>query len=114
MKLLKAIGLIGEPKLSPDVRGTLMRAAESFLRGGGTLTLDDWADLSDDERDAFVLAGDNLYLDRAARIGIACGGPAETAAEFLRATDGGVALRQMLLKQLVDHAAEKIGSKANG
>jgi len=59
----------------------LIEGARQFLVGGGRVTWAEWADMRDDTRAAFVIAGERLERDRAAMI-------VETAASSWAASEG--------------------------
>lgn len=108
MKLLRAIGAIGEPEVSAEMHGLMVDCAAQFIEAGGILTLDDWAMLTVAERAAFVAAGRGIAAKRAAEAGIATGGPSAAAA-VLAPHDGGAATIQLALETAMDKAEKKRG-----
>lgn len=107
MRLISIAGA-ASPKLDADAVAVLVATAESMLRGGVTISPEFWADLSDEERSAFVVANSKIQAERAAMIGIATMGPSR-AADILAISDGGAfreALNQALDRELLKHAAE--------
>ena len=106
MKLMRMAGLIQEPELPEAAQETIQEAAEYFLRAGGSLSADEWIELTGDEKAAFVEAGDRIRLEMAASIGMASQS-AESAAAMRSPLDNGHSYRQMILERIVDGVAEK-------
>lgn len=107
MKFLEILGVVGEPEIADDDKEELALLAEDFLRAGGVLSLDDWKELSSDERSAFVTGGDSLRARIAVEQKMAmasvdsCG---EVAAKY----DSGQMTRSIILERALDLASEKV------
>lgn len=77
------LGLWRAPADVPDdVAALLTRAAEAFLRAGGSVTARVWLGLSVPERGALVAAGNRLRADVAAGVGWASQGRQEALAMY--------------------------------
>lgn len=96
-----ASALVGSNKdLSRKAYSVLDRTAEAFLRAGGHWTPEAWLGLSPEERAATVSVGERVAAARAVAQGRATrGGLGE--AEVMAQLDGGEALEDMVLEELV-------------
>ena len=77
MSLIKIAKEIRNKTLSEEEKALIVpltNIASIALRAGVSMTLDEFAALSDVERIAFARAGDALEKDRAARIGVSAWG----------------------------------------
>ena len=106
----EAIGLFGDcpgddsPDAQQEWLGVVADGAAQFLRGGGTLSMADWRNLSPEERAVFALVGDKLDAKRSVQFARACRsemGELSVAAIF----DGGDGLVSRALNSLLDKAA---------
>jgi len=96
-------------EVTPEVRAVLVEHARLFLAAGGTLTLEDWADLTQPERAAFVAAGKALAVEQAVRVGKASQGELAALRVFAE-VDGGeahdAAALEVAVKQLARASRE--------
>jgi hypothetical protein len=110
MKLFQAAGLFHPNiKLDDDARDILVREATQFLKAG-SLTLDDWKELTQEERAAFAAAGETLDTKRAYLAGMAAQGMSG-AVQILSLLDGGAAKRQLLCEIYADKISSKMAGK---
>jgi hypothetical protein len=65
MKLLLASDMATVDADAEGVYERLLRAADGFLRAGGNLSLDDWAQLTPAERASFIDAGNAIRVEQA-------------------------------------------------
>jgi hypothetical protein len=106
--LYRIAGLDPETETTPKLRAVLTEHARLFLQTGGSLSLQEWSDLSDVERAAFVAAGKALDVEQAIRIGQASRG--DLAALRVQAEiDGGRAHDDALLSTAVCATAKALG-----
>ena len=95
MRLADAMGLPWEEEFDPDgdefgaLFDRLTDATETFLRGGGAISLVDWSGFTPLEREAAALAGDKLRATVSSLTGLASQGE---HARVLSVADGGEAL----------------------
>lgn len=110
MNLLQATGMVRAPT-ADDIEGAawdrLVAEAIAFRRAGGVVSLGDWRDLEQCERDALVEAYRVVESERAAAIGMASWGP-EAAAAVAAPADGGEAQKGMAM----DRALKAVVSRA--
>ena len=108
MELFRAARLIKEPEdVSEDVESLLEDHAFLFLKGGGRTNLQEWANLSDVERRAFVKASERLLAEAAFAMGLAQQGKLG-AAHVYAAVDGGRLLAQTHLEFELDRMIGKL------
>lgn len=100
---LGAMPPVGHPEHQTAL-AILCRTAESFLRSGGTLSLEDFGALSPDERAAFEVASSRVTADRSAALGLATQGVLGAAC-VLAEVDGGDARLRVLLEQAAENAS---------
>ena len=62
MKLIKLAGLIPDTD-KPDILEVLIDNARTFYQAGGILTFSDWAELTNSERIAMVMARQSFQVD---------------------------------------------------
>lgn len=92
----------GHPEYAAALH-VMRKTAEAFLRSGGVLTLEDFCELTADERAAFEVAGATVAAEGAAAMGLA-GQGALGAACVLAETDDGDARIRVLLEQAIANA----------
>lgn len=99
MNLLQATGMV-RPPTSDDLEGAawerLVAEAVAFRRGGGVVSLADWRDLEQCEREALVEAYRVVESERAAAIGYATMG-IDAAAAVAAPADGGEAQKGLAM-----------------
>lgn len=106
MRFSEAIGLTKYPELTDNAADVLSAHAELFLRGGGTLTLTDWAMMVADEREAFTDAGERIRLESITLAGMASSSPL-AAADIYKHIDGG----DLKIRLVLDDFMDKLESK---
>lgn len=107
MMLMQAARLLSIPdKIDDRVMELLEDHATDFLRSGGNLTLKDWSELSDIERNAFLRASEKSLAERAFAVGLANQGQLG-AAQVFAALDGGALLARTMLNQELDSTIAK-------
>lgn len=110
MNLLRATGIL-VPPTDADMAGApwerLVAEAVAFRRGGGVVSLRDWAELQSCEREALVEAYRVVMSEQAAAIGYATLG-VDAAAAVAAPADGGEAQKDLAmsraLRAVVDRA----------
>ena len=103
MKLLLASGILKVPtndQIQADEKSmaALLAAAERYLRAGGTITVEEWADFLPCEQGALVEAQKKIDAERCAMTGLASMSMEGALAVFSGA-DGGDARREMILQE---------------
>jgi len=99
-----------EGDLPEEARDVILQNAESFLRSGGTLILDDWYGFSPDTKSAFVTAGNRITRERAVLSGLASQSD-NYAAQIMAANDGGDMLVQQAIQSVLRVAQKRIEGK---
>lgn len=55
-------------KMEKETASVLVDMLKMFIRGGGTVDLDDWLSLDDETRVALATAGDEVFVERLTRL----------------------------------------------
>ena len=94
-----------------EARDLLENFFGRFLLSGGTITLTEWINMSQLSRLAAQDAGERVWAERCAAIGLASQDPS-SAARVLAAADGGETLLQAELEKLTARVEQEIKEKA--
>ena len=113
MKFLRAVGMIAEPDLPEDAHETLVGHARMFLKAGGKLSLDDWGEMCDATKAAFVEAGDLYRAQVAIDMGLA-GHSLPALARMNRPFDDGDMERELILDDVAELIKAKHEQRSNG
>ena len=92
------------------LQGRLVETADQFLRGGGTLSLRDWALLTVESRAAFTVIGGRMSVEKAVLTGIAGQGLAAALGMYSAIDDGDLS-QQTACEIIVQQMAAKAKPK---
>lgn len=107
----EALGILPDQGEVPEeVAGLLEAHAERFLRGGGTVSLREWARMTTAERAALTVAGSRLRAEIASATGFASSAPAAALAVH-GVIDGGRLASEIANHVAIDDAARKIAAE---
>jgi len=107
--LMQSTGICQSPEITMEAQVVLEEEARSFLDSGGTLSLSDWAALTDHSRVAFLKAKEHRDLDQMCVFARVMGVDEVRVASAYASIDGGEWLGNAVLEAKTEELIQKVG-----